>query len=47
MAGRRLHGEDVGERGSGEPEGLGANRGVSQVAGDKAELTEATGTVRA
>jgi hypothetical protein len=30
-----------------EPEGLGANQGVSRVAGDKARLTEATNTARA
>jgi hypothetical protein len=41
--GLRLHGEDAGERGPSEPEGLWANRGVSWVAGEEAELTEATG----
>jgi hypothetical protein len=45
--GLRLHGEDSGEHGPGEPEGLGAYRGVSQVADGEAELTEATGAVRA
>jgi hypothetical protein len=40
-------GERVSERGSREIEGKGANRGVSQVAGDEAKLTEATDTVRA
>jgi hypothetical protein len=46
-AGLRLHGEDAGERGAGKTRGDGANRGVSWVAGDKAELTEATDTARA
>jgi hypothetical protein len=36
-----LHGEVSGQRGPGEPEGLGANRGVSRVADGEAELTEA------
>jgi hypothetical protein len=36
-------GKYSGERGLGEPEGLGANRGVSRVADGEAELTEATG----
>jgi hypothetical protein len=35
----RLHRKISGERGQGELEGLGANRGVFQVVGDKAELT--------
>jgi hypothetical protein len=43
----RLHRENSGERGSGEPEGLGVNRGVSRDANDKAELIEATGAARA
>jgi hypothetical protein len=43
----RLHGESSGKRGPDEPEGLGANRGVSRAADDEAELTEATGAVRA
>jgi hypothetical protein len=43
-AGLRLHGEDVGERGPGEPEGLGANRRMSHAAGEEAELTKAVGT---
>jgi hypothetical protein len=43
VVGLRLHGEDAGERGLGEPEGLWANRGVSRVAGEEAELIEATG----
>jgi hypothetical protein len=38
----RLCEESSGERGPGEPEGEGVSRGVSRVAGDKAELTEAT-----
>jgi hypothetical protein len=40
-------GERVDERGPREIYGKGANRGVSQVAGDKAKLTEATYTARA
>ena len=43
----RLHEESSGERGPSEPEAEGANRRASQIAGDKAELTEATNTVRA
>jgi hypothetical protein len=39
----RLQGEEAGERGPGEPAGLGANRKMSHVAGEEAELTEATG----
>jgi hypothetical protein len=35
-------GKYSGERGPGEPKGLGANRGVSRVADGEAELTEAT-----
>jgi hypothetical protein len=42
--GLRLHGEDAGERRPGKPEELGANRGVSRVAGDKLEPIEATDT---
>ena len=38
----RLHGEEVDERGPGKPKGLGANQKVSHVAGEEAELTEAT-----
>jgi hypothetical protein len=37
-----LHGENAGERGPGEIERLGANRKVSRIAGEGAELTEAT-----
>jgi hypothetical protein len=40
--GLRLHGENADERGPGELERLGANREVSRVAGEGAELTEAT-----
>jgi hypothetical protein len=36
-----LHVKHSGERKPGNPEGLGVNRGVSRVAGDAAELTEA------
>jgi hypothetical protein len=39
----RLQGEEAGERGPSEPEMLGANQKVSHVAGEGAELTEATG----
>jgi hypothetical protein len=38
----RLQGEEADERGPCEPEGLGANRKMSHVAGEEAELTEAT-----
>jgi hypothetical protein len=38
----RLHRRNSGEHGPGGLEGLGANRGVFQVAGDRAELTGAT-----
>jgi hypothetical protein len=38
-----LHGENTGERGPGEPEGLRANRKMSHVAGEEVELTEAAG----
>jgi hypothetical protein len=38
----RLHRKNSGERGPGRLEGLGTNRGVFQVAGDKVELTGAT-----
>jgi hypothetical protein len=41
--GLRLHGVVSGEREPGKAEGLGADRGVSQVADDDTELTEATG----
>jgi hypothetical protein len=41
-SGLRLHGENAGERGPGETERLGANQKVSRVAGEGAELTEAT-----
>jgi hypothetical protein len=47
--GFRLHGKHSGERGLGNLEGLGANRGVSRVADGEAELTgatDATGTQR-
>jgi hypothetical protein len=37
----------TGERGLGEPEGEGANRGVSQVAGPMVKLTVAPNTARA
>jgi hypothetical protein len=43
VAGLRLHGEDAVEHGPGEPEGLGANRRISHVAGEEAELTEVAG----
>ena len=42
MAELRLHRKNSGERGSGGLEGLGANREVFQVAGDRAKLTGAT-----
>jgi hypothetical protein len=42
VAGLRLHGENVGERRPGKLERLGANQEVSRVAGEGAELTEAT-----
>jgi hypothetical protein len=42
-----LHGEDFGEHGPDEPEGLGVNQGVSQVADGEAEHTEAMGAARA
>jgi hypothetical protein len=45
--GLRLHGENVGEHGLGEIEGLGANQRVSRVAGKGAELTEALDAVDA
>jgi hypothetical protein len=38
----RLHRKNSGERGPGELEGLGVNRGVFQVVGNRAELTGAT-----
>jgi hypothetical protein len=38
----RLREESSSEHGPGEPEGEGVNRGASRVAGDKAELIEAT-----
>jgi hypothetical protein len=38
----RLHMKNSDEGGPGGPEGMGANRGVFQVAGDRAELTGAT-----
>jgi hypothetical protein len=38
----RLHGKISGECGQGRLEGSGANLGVFQVAGDRAELTGAT-----
>jgi hypothetical protein len=40
-----LQGEQAGERGPDEPEGLGANRKMSHVAGEEVELTEATSAV--
>jgi hypothetical protein len=40
VVGLRLHGENASERGPSEPEGLGANRKMSHVAGKEAELTE-------
>jgi hypothetical protein len=40
----RLHRNISGERGQGGLEGLGANRGVFQMVGDRAELTGATYT---
>jgi hypothetical protein len=42
----RLHGENAGERGSVEPEGLGANRRMSHTAGEEAELIKATDMAR-
>jgi hypothetical protein len=42
----RLQGEEAGERGPSEPEVLGANQKVSHVAGEGAELTEATGATK-
>jgi hypothetical protein len=42
-----LHGENAGERGSGELERLGANQEVSRIAGEGAELTETTNTTDA
>ena len=41
-AGLRLRKNRSSERGPDEPEGEKANQGVFQVAGDRAELTEAT-----
>jgi hypothetical protein len=41
-SGLRLHGKHSGERGPGNPEGLGVNRGVYRVADGEAELTAAT-----
>jgi hypothetical protein len=43
----RLLEESSSERGPGEPEGEGANRRASRIAGDKVELTEATNMARA
>jgi hypothetical protein len=43
----RLHEESSGEHGPSEPEAEGASRRASRIAGDKAELTEATDMVRA
>jgi hypothetical protein len=40
--GIRLYGENDGEREPGETEGLGANQRMSRIAGEEAELTEAT-----
>jgi hypothetical protein len=40
-----LHGEEAGERGPSEPEGLGANQKASHVAGEGAELSKTTGAV--
>jgi hypothetical protein len=42
-----MHRENSGERGLGRQEGLGENRGVSQVADGEAELTEAMGAAQA
>jgi hypothetical protein len=42
VVGLQLHGENAGERRPGEIEGLGANQRVSRVAGEGAELTEAS-----
>jgi hypothetical protein len=42
----RLHRKNSCERGPGGLEGLGANRGVFQVAGDRAELIRATDAAR-
>jgi hypothetical protein len=44
VAGLRLHGEDSSERGLGEPEGLGMNRGLPRAADEEAELTKVVGT---
>jgi hypothetical protein len=43
VAGLRLHGEDSSERGLGEPEGLGTNRGLPRAADEEAELTKVVG----
>jgi hypothetical protein len=43
--GLRLHGENAGDCGPSELEGLGANRKMSHVAGEEAELTEAAGAI--
>jgi hypothetical protein len=43
VAGLRLYGKDSGERGSGEPERLGMNRGVSHATDKEADLTKAVG----
>jgi hypothetical protein len=43
----RLHGENSSERGLGEPEGLGANRGVCGATDDQAKLIEAADTAGA
>jgi hypothetical protein len=42
---QQLPSEEAGDRGPGEPEGLGANQEVSHVAGEGAELTEAMGAI--
>jgi hypothetical protein len=38
----RLQGEEAGELGPGKLEGMGANRMMSHIAGEEADLTEAT-----
>jgi hypothetical protein len=47
MAKLRLHGEEAGERGPGETEGLGANQRVSRIVGEEAELNGATDVTEA
>lgn len=42
-----MHGEKVGEHGSDETKGLGANQRVSRDAGEEAKLIEATNATEA